>query len=191
MISQVVQKIRKVESNARILWSNKKLPAKKLSFRRRHGTAQKLTSADQTLVEKSETYLLLTMLKLKKDPDNPKLKRLLKILWARHISIAYVEDIPLPLCHPDKRRTINSFSDFECASELRFTKPDLKRLCQLLNFTGQKFSMDNRSCFTDENIFLRELFELYGGEVHHKLSRTFGRDESAQSRSFAFFIDYI
>ena len=89
----------------------KKLPAKRLSYRRRHGTAQKLSSIDQTQVEKSEKYLLLTMLKLKKDQDNHKLKRLLKILWVRHISIAYAEDIPLPLCYPDERRTIISFSD--------------------------------------------------------------------------------
>ena len=51
--------------------------------------------------------------------------------------------------------------------------------------------MDNRSKFAGENLFLRGLFELCGGEVHHKIAREFGRDETAQSRAFNYFVDYI
>ena len=127
---------------------------------------------------KSEICLLCTLLKLRKGLANRKLKSLLQVLLFCHLSIAYIEDISLPLCSTDTRQSINSFSDFECESKFPFTKPDLKRLRQHLKCTGEEFSMDNKSTFSGENIFLGGLYELCSGA-----SQTLGRDKSAQSRA--------
>ena len=51
--------------------------------------------------------------------------------------------------------------------------------------------MDNRSKFPGENLFLRGLYELSGGDVYHKGSKEFGRNTTEHGRAFNFFIDYI
>lgn len=42
-----------------------------------------------------------------------------------------------------------------------------------------------------EELFLRGLYELAGGEGQHQISNIFGRDGSAQSRAFSWFINHI
>jgi hypothetical protein len=66
---------------------------------------------------------------------------------------------------------------------LNFKKTDLSRVFQLLHFPDIcKF--ENRS--------ERGLYELVNGETKHNISRNvFGRDWSAQSRAFKYFINHI
>ena len=87
-------KVKRLAMSMLNLGLRKKLPAKDLSFRRRHGTGQKLTAKDQVFCEKSQRYIMFILLKLRKDPLNHKYRQLLQVLWVRHIAIAYVEDIP-------------------------------------------------------------------------------------------------
>ena len=71
-------------------------------------------------------------------------RKLLNSLWARSVLILYVVDTPLSPCPVDRSRTIDSFSDFECKSKFRFTKQDLKRLCQLLKFDNKNFIISRK-----------------------------------------------
>ena len=51
--------------------------------------------------------------------------------------------------------------------------------------------MDNGLSFPGEEVFLRGLYELAGGDVKHKVAREFGRDHTSQSRVFDAFIDHV
>jgi hypothetical protein len=42
-----------------------------------------------------------------------------------------------------------------------------------------------------EEILLRGLYELASGDIQPKISKEFGRDWTAQSRAFTYFIDYM
>ena len=92
-------------------------------------------------------------------------------------------------CPLEGRLTIASFSDFECESEFRFTKSELKRLCRLLKFDDKDFS-NNRSKFPGENLSLRGLYKLSSVEVYHKVLKEFERDTTEHGRAFNFF-DYM
>ena len=51
-----------------------------------------------------------------------------------------------------------------------------------------KFS--NKTRMTSEEVMLRGLYELVSGNDQHEATVHFGRDQSAQSRAFSWFIDH-
>ena len=54
------------------------------------------------------------------------------------------------------------------------------------------FKLDNGWTLSGEEIFLRGLYELVSGEDQHNISRNvFGREQTAQSRCFKFFINHL
>jgi hypothetical protein len=88
------------------------------------------------------------------------------------------------------------FPDFLNPSHLvtarySFNLRKLTILFQLLQFPDIcKFN--NRSEMTGEEMFLRGLYDLVNGETKHNILRNmFGRDWSAQSRAFKYFINHI
>ena len=61
----------------------------------------------------------------------------------------------------------------------------------MLNFP-EECILDNCSNMSGEEVFLRGLYELVSGETQHNISRNvFGRDWSAQSGAFKYFINHI
>lgn len=61
----------------------------------------------------------------------------------------------------------------------------------MLNFP-EECILDNGSNMLGEEVFLRGLYELVSGETQHNISRNvFGRDWSAQSRAFKYFINHM
>ena len=71
-----------------------------------------------------------------------------------------------------------------------FKRADLLRLLPLLRFP-EECTFDNRSKIPGKEVFLRGLFELVSAANKHDIARIFGRDWSAQSRAFAYFIRHL
>ena len=67
---------------------------------------------------------------------------------------------------------------------------DLKLLIKELKFP-ENVIFDNTINLPGEDFFLRGLFELVTDSAKHEIANQFGRDFSAQSRVFIFFIDHI
>ena len=67
---------------------------------------------------------------------------------------------------------------------------DLKLLIKELKFP-ENVIFDNTINLPGEEFFLRGLFELVTDSAKHEIANQFGRDFSAQSRVFNFFIDHI
>ena len=60
------------------------------------------------------------------------------------------------------------------------------------NYGPVKCHLDGGSVMTDEEVMLRGLYELVSGEDQHNISaNVFGREQTAQSRAFKFFINHI
>ena len=115
---------------------------------------------------------------------------MLEALVARYLSITVTDDEGLEKCSRFNR-TIDSFSASDCKIFFEFKKVDLWRLLPLLNFP-EECILDNCSNMPGEEVFLRGLYELVSGETQHNISRNvFGRDWSAQSRAFKYFINHI
>jgi len=88
-------------------------------------------------------------------------------------------------------RTIESFSPSDCKIFFEFKKGDLMRLFRLFNFPDV-CRFDNKSVMPGEEVFLRGLYEIVTGENKHSIARNvFGRDWSAQSRAYKYFITHI
>jgi hypothetical protein len=87
-------------------------------------------------------------------------------------------------------RTIRSFTASDCKLMFEFKKADLQRLLPLLHFPDE-CCFDNRSKMAGEEVFLRGLYELVSAANKHEVARVFGRDWSAQSRAFKYFIEHI
>jgi hypothetical protein len=71
-----------------------------------------------------------------------------------------------------------------------FKKTDLLRLLPLLRLPDE-CTFDNRSKMAGEEVFLRGLYELVSGANKHEIAGVFGRDWSAQSRAFKYFIEHM
>ena len=159
-----------------------------LSLRRRHGLGQNLTSNDQVKLLKSKRIICASLIMLKKKPESLKFKKILKISIARYLSLSYVEDIELEPT-VNKKRDIDSFGQ-GVKKDMRFEADDLRLLIRELGFSDPVI-FDNKMNMPGEEVFLRGLFELVTGNVKHDIANQFGRDFSAQSRAFNYFIDHI
>ena len=91
----------------------RKVP-RELSWKRRHGYGQKLTSNDQVLLKKSRKLLICLQTKMKTECDNALYKRLYNICLVRHMRHLYVVDKPLRPCLPSKNLRIDKLGDDDC-----------------------------------------------------------------------------
>jgi len=115
-------------------------------------------------------------------------QQIMKVSIVKYLSLRYVTDIALEptinFC-----RNIESFGQ-HIKKDLRFEADDIRLLIRELGFQNiVKF--DNRIKMSGEEVFIRGLFELVTGSSKHDIANQFGRDFSAQSRAFNFFIDNI
>ena len=159
-----------------------------LSFRRRHGLNQNLTSNDQIKLLKYKKILFASIIMFKNHPGRVIFERIMKVSIIKYLSLRYVEDIPLQPT-VNYSRSIESFGQ-SIKKDLRFEANDIRILIRELGFLNiVKF--DNRIKMSGEEVFLRGLFELVTGSCKHDIANQFGRDFSAQSRAFNYFIDNI
>jgi len=88
-------------------------------------------------------------------------------------------------------RTIDSFTASDCKVFFQFRKSELKRSLPLLKF-DDVCKFNNKNIMGGEEVFLRGLYELVTTETMHSIAiNAFGRDWSAQSRAFDYYINHI
>lgn len=165
--------------------------AKQLSYRKRFLS---ICSHDQVRSRRIKKVILAFMARLKnvklEQAERTSLDTGLRLLIARYLSLVAEPDIELE--KPVKlNRTIESFSESDCRIFFAFDKADLPRLLGLLQIPNV-VRFPNRAKMSGEEILLRGLYELVSGETQHKIStNVFGRDLTAQSRAFTWFINHM
>jgi hypothetical protein len=125
------------------------------------------------------------------DSSTPSFDDLMGILIIRHLLHTHTLDRGLGRCRPNRHRTIDNWIHEEAPMDFRFTQDQLKILSQELGFAGTNVKLSNGSRMPGEEILLRGLYELASGDIQPKISKEFGRDWTAQSRAFTYFIDYM
>jgi len=159
-----------------------------LSFRRRHGLGQNLTSNEQVALRKSTRMLAALLVTERLNPDSLDFEAWKTALLWRHFLLRYTDDVELESA-VNKRRTIESFGP-SIKKDFRFEAGELYLLLKELKFP-EDIVLDNGIVMTGEEVFLRGLYELVTGALQHTIADIFGRDFSAQSRAFNFFIDHV
>lgn len=169
-----------------------KKPPRELSLKRRNSSGFKLTANDQVKVEKSMRTLrmLLWIKMLRPGAESKKVNEVIRFFMVRHCLLTHTVERGLEPCRPDRKRTIDSWILDECEMDFRFDNENLHILCRELRFPDI-VRFDNGMVMSGEEVFLRGLYELVSGEVKNKVAKEFGREWSAQSRAFNFFIDYM
>jgi hypothetical protein len=77
------------------------------------------------------------------------------------------------------------------SNKFSIPKTRAEKIIPLLKFP-EKCILSNRSAMKEEEVFLRGLYELCSGENQEKISaHVFGREFSAQSRAFTYFIKHM
>lgn len=161
-------------------------PAMKLAYRRRFSA---LTSMEQVKLNRLKQAILAVCVRDKLRNTARANRTALKALISTYLHTSLEVDTMLEK-PANFHRTIESFSSAECVINFGFHKEDLPRLLHLLNFPNE-IHFENRAKMTGEEVFLRGMFELVTGETQHQISTVFGRELTAQSRSFVWFIDHI
>ena len=124
------------------------------------------------------------------DEEKEEISDIIDILICKYLSIKLAYDESLKKCQRYDR-TIDSFSASDCKVFFQFKKSELKRLLPLLKF-DEVCKFNNKSIMRGEEVFLRGLYELVTAETKHNIAANiFGRDWSAQSRAFDYFINHI
>jgi hypothetical protein len=89
------------------------------------------------------------------------------------------------------RRDINSFSEMDCWNYFETKREDLFRLKTALRIPIY-ITFGNGARMYGEEVLLRGLCELVSGSDQYVIAEEiFGRDQTAQSRAFSWFINYI
>ena len=124
--------------------------------------------------------------------DAHKLRECQHLCEIRYISIKYTSEdrfVVPPLVN--WQRTIASFDETVCDQQFRFLRNHLTLLCELLHFP-EWVIFDNRSKMLGEEVFLRGLYEIRSGSTQFDCAANlFGREASAQSRAYTWFINHI
>ena len=165
---------------------------RRLSLRYRF---QRITSHEQVELRKLKKYVKIVLILRHQATTNTidiKFWDCLKTLVVRYYSIMLLDpakDIRLVTARRD--RSIASFCISDCPILFRFQREHLYLLYQLLRFPSS-IIFDNRSRMSGEEVFLRGLYELVSGANKHTIAlSTFGRDWTAQSRAFKWFIHHV
>ena len=72
-----------------------KKPNHNLSFKRRHGLGQNLTSNEQVKLLQSKKFLVASLIMSKRKPGNTKLYRIRNACILNRVSLSFAEDISL------------------------------------------------------------------------------------------------
>ena len=178
-------------SSPRVLGRRLRRKAYHLAYRRRH---LRLTSHQQ-VKSRNLRRIFLTMMVLSKRKTitgrrKKKIKQLLKLSAIKYLNLVCYDDEEEKQA-PNRRRDIDSFTASECRLLFRFHQDHLKKLIVLLEFPDECI-LCNGLKMRGEEVFLRGLYELSGGENQLKISSyVFGRDGTAQSRAFKNFINHM
>ena len=163
--------------------------AKHLSYRKRYLS---LSSIEQVRLKKLKKIMKAFFIKFEtcNDEEKEEISDIIDILICKYLSIKLAYDESLKKCQRYDR-TIDSFSASDCKVFFQFKKSELKRLLPLLKFDEVR-KFNNKSIMRGEEVFLRGLYELVTAETKHNIAANiFGRDWSAQSRAFDYFINHI
>jgi hypothetical protein len=107
-----------------------------------------------------------------------------------YLKYKYMESPEMPR-YIDRRRGLDSFDEIDCWTFFKCRKTDISRFYAVLRFPD-RCVLDNGINMSGEEVFCRGMYELVSGEDQHNIAKNvFGRDQSAQSRAFTFFIDHI
>jgi hypothetical protein len=133
--------------------------------------------------------MMLFILRKKRKSFN-KLLRVALILYASKV-LECPSDLE-PLERPIHMHiTVGSFTSSNCKSFFRFNKEDLLEMIHELELPEWCY-FSNRSKMRGEEVFLRGIYELVSGATKHIICETvFGREWSAQSRAFTYFINFM
>ena len=156
-----------------------------------------LTSHEQVElrdIKKSLIYVHNLQIIAAEDKDTDEYINLVELedcLQLEYASMIYHHFDKLPMRLIDHRRKIDSFDDTQCDEQFRFLKHHLHLLLRLLRFPDVVI-FDNRSKMPGEEVFLRGLYELRSGDTQYDCATNlFGREYSAQSRAYTWFIRHI
>ena len=174
----------------------RKLPNRYLPVTRRSGFGQNLTADEQIKLGRAKNLLLFSLVMKKRHSKSKFYDLISRIAITRYIRLKYAPDVQID-SKPDKLRNI-SFFGIECKNKFRFEAIHLQEICGLLNNFGARQRRKGFCCVLSngitmpaEEILLRGLFELRSGDIKYDIADVFGRDISAQTRAFGFFIDYV
>ena len=131
-----------------------------LSFRRRHGLGQNLTSNEQVALRKSTRMLAALLVTERLNPDSLDFEAWKTALLWRHFLLRYTDDIELESA-VNKRRTIEK-------EDFRFKTAELYLLLKELIFP-ENIVLDNGIVIYGEKVFLRGLYELFSGALQHTI----------------------
>ena len=165
-----------------------KRPNRDLSFRRRSGYGHNLTSNEQVQLDNLWNLIITLIVRLRRKPDDKRMKLLLKCTISTYLTNLYAEDTKLSKLS-DRKRTIESFGS-AIKILFRFESKDLRIILKECRFP-LLVRFDNNSKMTGEEVLLRGLFELVTGGTKHIIALEFGREQSIQSRAFKWFINHI
>jgi hypothetical protein len=150
-----------------------------------------ITSHEQVSARKLKSLILTLMGLVKRDPCR-RVRVALKIAMIRYLATVVepplLDDYHLPT--PRKNLLIDDFSRGDANLFFRFNREHLHMLCGLLKMPDWVW-FSNRSKMCGEEIFLRGMYELAGGENQHKISKVFGGEHTLQSRSCSWFIHHV
>jgi hypothetical protein len=162
--------------------------ARKLCLRKREYSLTLSEQVKARKYRKSVEYLLANM----NDPtaDSVRCSALAKLCIQRYYKLMLMPKFRLP--RPKRIRSfIDEFDSNECKNFFEFRQQDLHRLFGQLRFPD-KCVLDGNSAMSGEEVFLRGLYELVSGEDQHNISaNVFGREQTAQSQAFKYFINHL
>ena len=127
-------------------------------------------------------------LKAKYDSKNAEFhQRLAWLAYRKLLGVKYIPKLTIPRL-VNRRRTLDSFDEIDCWAFFKFRKSDLPQVLRVLRLP-ESCTLSNGIRMSGEEFFPRGMYELvYGEDQHNISSNVFGRDQSAQSRAFSYFI---
>jgi hypothetical protein len=150
-----------------------------------------ISSHDQVNGRRLKSLILALMVKQKKH-FSERVQRCLKIATVRYLSLVLEPPLidPEDATTPRKNLLIKDFSLSDCNLFYRFKREHLYMLFELLQIPHMVW-FKNGSKMRGEEVFLRALYELAGGENQHKISKVFGGDHTLQSRTTCWFVEHV
>jgi hypothetical protein len=188
-----------------VVFSNLRKVARKTSYKTRYTS---LSSNEQVYLRDLKKLIKIFLVKFAKEDSNitienekeKALKRIatqnmLTLVILRYQSISSMDDDMIAERENDEiprlDRTIDSFTNCECKSYFPYKKPELLRVFKVLNFEPVVV-LPNRAVMTGEEVYLRGLFELCGGEDQFKICKlVFGGNQPLQSFALNYFLRFV
>jgi len=139
-------------------------PARKLAYRKRHLA---LSSHDQVRLKRYKRIICFLIIKKQKEGKlSEDAVRFLGVVASAYAQISTVSEEDYEKAselRPSKERDIDSFKASDCRINFRFLQHHLHELVTLLGFP-RVIRFKNRRRMSNEEVFLRGLYELVSGE---------------------------